>query len=123
MTYLTSLGIPDRLLTILIASGPWSGLLVPPAVAVINDRCRSWRLLVVFGGVGVTTSLLCLASAGSLNNHDAALGRAVAGITICTMNIFIIILTPLCPRACRTFKLFTVQENRALVGRVKNLYR
>ena len=34
-----------------------------------------------------------------------------------------IIPAPLCPRACRTFNLFTVQENRALASRMKNLYR
>lgn len=36
---------------------------------------------------------------------------------------FIIIHTPLCPQARRTFKLFNVQENRAHTGRVKNLHR
>jgi hypothetical protein len=32
---------------------------------------------------------------------------------------FIIIPTPLCPKACRTLNFLTVQENRALAGRVK----
>jgi hypothetical protein len=37
--------------------------------------------------------------------------------------IIIIIPTPLCPKACRTLNFLTVQENRALAGRVKNPYR
>jgi hypothetical protein len=36
---------------------------------------------------------------------------------------YIIIPTPLCPKACRTLILLTMQENRALAGRVKNPYR
>jgi hypothetical protein len=38
-------------------------------------------------------------------------------------NIIIIIPTPLCPKACRTLNFLTVQENRALAGRVKSPYR
>jgi hypothetical protein len=36
---------------------------------------------------------------------------------------YIIIPTPLCPKACRTLNFLTVQENRALAGRVKSPYR
>ena len=52
--------------------------------------------------------------------YDTVFGRQL-GVVQGLVCIIIIIPTPLCPRACRTFKLFTVQENRALASRMKNL--
>ncbi|KAJ0121185.1 MFS general substrate transporter [Diaporthe amygdali] len=68
--YLSSLGVPNTQMPIFVLSGPLAGLIGPPIVAAISEKCNGpWgkrKPFIFLGGVGTIVSFLVLATAKSL---------------------------------------------------------
>lgn len=68
--YLSSLGIPNTQMPIFVLSGPLAGLIGPPIIAGLSDKCNGpWgrrKPFIFIGGVGTIISFLVLAGAESL---------------------------------------------------------
>ncbi|KAI1825402.1 hypothetical protein F4861DRAFT_198774 [Xylaria intraflava] len=104
--YLTSLGIPDTQIPLLVISGPVAGIIVPPIVVALSETIESplgkRKPFIFAGGCGAILSFfflsaaepiassLCYAFSGSYSREKAATAtHVIAGLSIYTLNFFI----------------------------------
>ncbi|KAG8164607.1 hypothetical protein KVR01_004882 [Diaporthe batatas] len=75
--YLSSLGVPNTQMPIFVLSGPLAGLIGPPIVAALSEKCDGrWgkrRPFIFSGGVGTIASFLVLGAAESLAYQPSAM--------------------------------------------------
>ena len=98
--YLSSLGVSNTQMPLLVASGPIAGLVGPPIIAALSDACQSpWgkrKPFILVGGLGAILSFLLLATARPLadvvvRSTSAAktTSHVIAGLSIYSLNFCI----------------------------------
>ncbi|KAI2642186.1 hypothetical protein GGS21DRAFT_293751 [Xylaria nigripes] len=103
--YLSSLGIPDSQIPLLVISGPIAGIIVPPIVAALSETIESplgkRKPFIFAGGAGTILSFLILAAAepiaasatnmllGSGSNTSTTATHLIAGFSMYALNFSI----------------------------------